>query len=43
MSEPMVARYSRLADQREMAMAAVHHLDGTRRERPPAKHLKVDV
>ncbi len=33
MSEPMVARYSRLADQREMALAAVHHLDGTRRER----------
>lgn len=32
MSEPMVARYSRLADQREMAMAAVHHIDGTRRE-----------
>jgi integrase len=27
MSEPMVARYSRLADQREMAMAAVHHID----------------
>lgn len=32
MSEPMVARYSRLADQREMAMAAVHHIDGTRRK-----------
>lgn len=30
MSEPMVARYSRLADQREMAMAAVHHIDGRR-------------
>lgn len=42
MSEPMVARYSRLADQREMAMAAVHHLDGTRRERAVAKHLKQD-
>jgi integrase len=33
MSEPMVARYSRFADQQEMAMAAVHHLDGTRTER----------
>lgn len=33
MSEPMVARYSRLADQLDMAMAAVHHIDGTRRER----------
>jgi integrase len=32
MSEPMVARYSRLADQREMALAAVHRLDGTRVE-----------
>jgi integrase len=42
MSEPMVARYSRLADQREMAMAAVHHLDGTRREQRPSKHLKSD-
>lgn len=38
MSEPMVARYSRLADQREMAMAAVHHIDGTRRERLAAKN-----
>ncbi len=37
MSEPMVARYSRLADQQEMALAAVHYLDGTRRERPAAK------
>lgn len=42
MSEPMVARYSRLADQREMAMAAVHHLDGTRQEQPAAKDLKRD-
>lgn len=33
MSEPMVARYSRLADQREMAMAAVHHIDGLARAR----------
>jgi hypothetical protein len=32
MSEPMVARYSRLADQTEMALAAVHVLDGTARE-----------
>lgn len=27
MSEPMVARYSRLADQIDMALAAVHHLN----------------
>ena len=40
MSEPMVARYSRLADQREMAMAAVHHIDGTRQEQMRAKDLK---
>jgi len=40
MSEPMVARYSRLADQREMAMAAVHHIDGTRRDRLPSKEKK---
>jgi integrase len=43
MSEPMVARYSRLADQREMALAAVHHIDGTRRERTPAKHPKTEA
>jgi integrase len=36
MSEPMVARYSRLADQRKMALAAVHRLDGTRGEQPAA-------
>jgi len=42
MSEPMVARYSRLADQRENAMAAVHILDRTRRERPLAKHSKTE-
>lgn len=42
MSEPMVARYSRLADQREMAMAAVHHIDGTRREHRAPKHSKVE-
>lgn len=28
MSEPMVARYSRLPDQREMALAAVHKING---------------
>ena len=33
MSEPMVARYSRLADQTEMALAAVHYLDRTALER----------
>lgn len=42
MSEPMVARYSRLADQREMAMAAVHHIDGNRREQAQVKRLKTD-
>jgi len=34
MSEPMVARYSRLADQGDMAMAAVHFLDRTSGEQP---------
>lgn len=43
MSEPMVARYSRLADQRENALAAVHHLDGTRREQARAKPLKSTI
>jgi integrase len=33
MTEPTVARYSRLADQRDMAMAAVHRLDRTAGER----------
>lgn len=33
MSEPMVARYSRFADQHELAIAAVHHLDRTAGER----------
>lgn len=33
MSEPMVARYSRLADQTEMALAVVHRLDRTAEER----------
>jgi integrase len=40
MSEPMVARYSRLADQREMALAAVHRLDGTRIEQTSANKSK---
>lgn len=35
MSEAMVARYSRLADQGEMAMAAVHFLDRTSGEHQP--------
>lgn len=34
MSEPMVARYSRLADQRDMAIGAVVRLDRTSVERP---------
>jgi hypothetical protein len=29
MTEPTVARYSRLADQRDMALGAVHHLNRT--------------
>jgi integrase len=33
MTEPTVARYSRLADQRDMAMAAVYRLDRTAGER----------
>lgn len=42
MSEPMVARYSRLADQREMALAAVHYLDaGTPRERTRGETPKI--
>ncbi len=36
MSEQMVARYSRFADQGEMAMAAVHRLDRTLSERNKA-------
>lgn len=35
LSEPMVARYSRLADKTERALAAVHFMDRTPRERPP--------
>jgi len=41
MSEPMVARYSRLADQRENALAAVHYLNGTRGERSPQTEKKM--
>jgi integrase len=37
MHEAQVARYSRLADQREMAMAAVYHIDGQRRASRDAK------
>jgi integrase len=40
MSEPMVARYSRLADQTEMAMAAVHFLDRTAAERKSSADAK---
>jgi hypothetical protein len=36
MSEPMVARYSRLADQIDMGLAAVHHLN-TRTTREPTR------
>lgn len=41
MSEPMVARYSRLADQTEMALAAVHHLDRTAIERARQTKTKI--
>jgi integrase len=34
MSEQMVKRYSRFSRQRENALAAVYHLDGTKAERP---------
>lgn len=37
MSAPMVTRYSRLADQRKMALAAVHHLNRTGGEQSRAK------
>lgn len=43
MSGPMVERYSRLADQNAMALAAVHHLDfGTSREhsKPGSRETK---
>jgi integrase len=40
MSEPMVNRYCRFSKQRENALAAVHYLDGTARERNRA--LKSD-
>src|SRR5690606_1305641 len=43
MSEPMVARYSRLEDQTEMALAAVHFLDRTAQERQAANELKKQV
>lgn len=41
MSEPMVARYSRLADQGDMAMAAVHFLDRTGGEQAPGNLSKI--
>jgi len=34
LSEPMVARYSRLADKTERALAAVHFMERTPREQP---------
>jgi integrase len=42
MSEPMVSRYCRLADQGTMAMAAIHFLDGTPGERQLSTFRKVD-
>lgn len=41
LSEPMVARYSRLADKTERALAAVHFLDRTSGERPTQIFQKV--
>jgi hypothetical protein len=40
MSVPMVSRYSRLADQSDMALAAVHFLDRTAQERLGANPLQ---
>jgi integrase len=37
LSVPMVARYCRLSEQKDNAMAAVHYLDGTNRERTKLK------
>ena len=42
MSEPMVSRYSRLADQGDMAMAAVHFLDRTGGEGSELKRKQND-
>lgn len=41
LSIPMVARYCRKSAQRDNAMAAVHYLDGTARERAKAKSKSV--
>jgi len=43
MSEPMVARYSRLADKTDLALAAVHLLDRTSRERPSQTKKKTET
>jgi integrase len=39
LSEPMVKRYCRHADQKQNALAAVYHLDRTARERAEKKHI----
>jgi predicted transcriptional regulator len=41
MTEPTVARYSRLADQRDMAMAAVYRLDRTAGEQTKQTQKKI--
>ena len=43
MSPPMVSRYSRLADQGDMAMAAVHFLDRTGGEQTTRNYPNVTV
>jgi integrase len=40
MTEPTVARYSRLADQRDMALGAVHHLNRTAGEQTKQTSFK---
>ena len=42
MSEQMVSRYCRFSKQRENALAAVHYLDGTIRERPQRRPEKTN-
>lgn len=39
LSEPMVKRYCRFADQQQDALAAVYHLDRTRREHDQKRHV----
>jgi len=43
MTEPTVSRYSRLADQRDMALGAVHHLNRTAKEQTKQTSFKTKV